>query len=130
MKKLLLLTFLMSGQAFAQPHVTQPFRYFWDEPTVNVNGSPSVQVNHFEMQIDTGTFVSVGIPVGSFPSTTVGLTTFPLPADPALPIGAHTFAIRSCATAASGVSCSTSAPFAFVLDQIAPPTASRLGVGQ
>ncbi len=122
---------LVATSAFAQPHVTQPFKFFWDEPTPNVTGvAGAPQVNHFEIQIDAGPFVSVGLPAGSVPSTTVGFTMFILPADPSIAVGTHTFTIKSCAGAALGVSCNVTAPFVFAVDQIAPPTASRLGVGQ
>lgn len=122
---------LTSALALAQvPHVTQPFRYFWDEATPNVTAvAGATQVNHFELQIDSGVFNIIGIPAGSVPSTVAGFTTFALQADPLLLIGSHTFTIKSCSGAALGVGCSTVVPFPFVLDPLAPPSAQRLGVG-
>lgn len=121
---------LTSSLAWAQVHVTQPFRYFWDEATPNVtNVAGAVQVNHFEIQVDNGAFTSIGLPAGSVPSTTTGFTMFALQADPLLAVGTHTFTIKSCSGAALGVGCNVTVPFAYVLDPLAPPTALRLGVG-
>ena len=131
MKKLLALLLFVSLPAWGQvPHVTQPFRYFWDEATPNVtNVAGAIQVNHFELQIDAGPFSVIGIPAGSTPSTVLGFTTFAFQADPALALGTHTFTIKTCSGATLGVGCSTTLPFSFVLDPAAPPSAQRLGVG-
>src|ERR1043166_342035 len=104
MKKLLALLLFVSLPAWGQvPHVTQPFRYFWDEATANLTNSPgAIQVNHFELQVDGTPFAVIGIPAGSTPSTVAGFTTFALQADPALAIGAHTFSIKTCSGAALG----------------------------
>jgi len=128
-----LLLVAVSSGAFAQTHVTQPFHYFWDEQTSSVTGAAGVaQVNHFELQVDAGAPLNVAIPAGSAPSAVLGNTTYKVLADPALPVGAHTFVVYSCSGSALGVGCVVAVPFPFVLDSPIPPVpakATNLGVG-
>jgi hypothetical protein len=132
MKRLagLLLMLLLSAPALAQVHVTQPFKYLWDEQAASVNGTVgTVQVQHFELKVDNGTAINV-VPLGGTLSTVVGNVTFTLPADPALALGAHTFTVAACSTTTSGGGCATSAPFSFVLDPNAAPAPTNLGVSR
>ena len=119
---------LVALPAFAQTHITQPFRYLFDEATQNVNGTAGQQqVNHFELQVDTGTFANIGLP-SPVASTVPNNTTFSIFADPALATGAHTFTVRACpGTASTG--CLASAPLAFVLDPAPAPAPTNLRVG-
>lgn len=128
---LLFIALVLTSTCYAQvPHITQPFFFLWDYPTVSL-------ADHFELQIDTNIPVAIsGVP--SVPAATPGDSTFKLAADPALPVGTHTFNIYACPTATifriSAVGCvgSIPGPFAFVLDAPAPlplPSGRRLGVG-
>lgn len=119
---------LLALPAFAQVHITQPFKYYFDEQTQNVNGTAGQQqVNHFELQVDTGVFTVVGLPSPTA-STVPNFTTYSVSADPALPVGSHTFTVRACPTSAS-TGCVTSASFAFVLDPVPAPAPTNLRVG-
>lgn len=125
---------LVSSLTFGQvPHVTQPFFHLWDYPLVNITlTSGFTQVAHFELQIDALTPVSTIPPVPiSVPSGTAGFNTFKVAADPALPVGPHTFNIYACPTLVAAAGCvgSIPGPFAFVLDPKPLPSALRLGVG-
>src|SRR6266853_3104469 len=99
----LLLLLLASSAAFGQVHITQPFKYSWDEPTPNVTGvAGAQQVQHFEVKVDAGTATTVA-PTGGVASTIAGQTTFKLQADPALPLGTHSFVVSACSSSSSGV---------------------------
>ena len=123
-----LVLLLFALPAFAQVHITQPFKYFWDETTQNVNGTVGQQqVNHFELQVDTGTFTNVGLPSPA-PSSVPSFTSFGVLSDPALSTGAHTFTVRSCPSTAS-TGCGASPSLAFVLDPVPAPAPTNLRVG-
>ena len=123
---------LTSALAWAQvPHVTQPFNYLWDYPTVNVTPTPGfTQVAHFEIQLDALTPVSTipSVPI-SVPSGTAGFLSFKVLADPALPVGSHTFNVWACPTLVAASGCVGAVAFPFVLDPKVLPSAQRLGVG-
>lgn len=126
---------LTSLTALAQtPHLTQPFFYFWDYTSANINGSSGFQqVAHFEIVLD-GNPTALPLTLTNFPSTAPGDTTFKLAADINLPLGTHAFTILACPTLISstvvGSGCSTGpTPFSFVLDPRPLPSARRLGAG-
>ena len=123
---------LISSLAWAQvPHVTQPFSYLWDYPTVNVTLTPGfTQVAHFEIQLDALTPVSTipSVPI-SVPSGTAGFLSFKVLADPALATGSHAFNVWACPTLIAASGCVGAVAFPFVLDPKALPSAQRLGVG-
>lgn len=117
------------------PHITQPFFYYWDYNTANINGSSGVQqVAHFEIVLD-GNPTALPLTISNTPSTSPGDTTFKLAADINLPLGNHVFNIIACPTlvsstvAGSGCSAGAAIPFVFVLDPRPLPSVRRLGVG-
>jgi hypothetical protein len=119
---------LFALPAFAQVHITQPFAYSFDEQTQNVNGTAGQQqINHFELQVDTGTFTNIGLP-NPTASTVPAATSFSVNADPTLSVATHTFTVRACPTTAS-TGCFTSASFAFALDAVPAPAPNNLRVG-
>jgi len=122
MKRLAWLLLLASSAAFGQTHVTQPFHYFFDEANAAI---PTV--NHYELKVDAGTPLNIGLPTGT-PSTIAGQTTFSVLADPALATGSHNFLVRACTTTSGTVGCADSSPLAFVLDPTAPPAPVNLRV--
>lgn len=118
---------LASSLSFAQVHITQPFKFFWDEAAVNVNGTAGQpQVQHFELKVDSAAAVNV-VPLGGT-VVNAGFVTFSQVADPTLLPGTHSFLVRACSSASSTVGCVDSGPFAFVLDPIAPPAPTNLRV--
>jgi hypothetical protein len=122
MKRLAWLLLLISTTAFGQTHVTQPFHYFFDE----VNTALPL-VNHYELKVDAGTPLNIGLPTGTA-STIAGQTTFSVLGDPALVTGSHSFLVRACASTSSTVGCADSSPLAFVLDLTALPAPTNLRV--
>src|SRR5258708_22067586 len=92
MKRLAWLLLLASSAAFGQTHVTQPFHYFFDQANAAL---PSV--NHYELKVDLGTPLNIGLPTGTA-STIAGQTTVSVLAHPALVTGSPHFLFLACAS--------------------------------
>lgn len=103
MKSWLLLLAFLPGFAFAQTHVKQPFTYSWDYATT---------VDRFELKLDVGAYVSVGLP-----PVTAG--TYTLKGDAAL-TGSHSAVVRACIAAAVPPCSPDSNTVAFIVDVPAP----------
>src|SRR5437879_2411351 len=97
----LLVAALLSGGAAAQTHVGQPFHVLWDDV---------VGAERFELRIDLGAYVNVGLP-----ALTTG--TRSLLGDPNL-TGSHSAVVRAC-TVALGCSPDSNTA-AFIVDVPAP----------
>lgn len=78
------LLLLLPGLALAQTHVGQPFSFLWDWPD---------PAHHFELKLDAGPYVSVGLPP-------VAAGTYTLLGDPKL-TGSHSAVVRACTLATS-----------------------------
>ncbi len=112
MKRLAWLLLLASSAAFGQvPAVTQNNSPALDYLTVNLT---TWAVTRFEIQFDTGAFVSIGLPtptddtktgIGAHTYAGAKLGTY------GLTVGSHTFAARACNAAGCGTA--SSPPFSF-----------------
>ena len=124
MKKLLVLLAFVSLPAFAQvPIATQNNSPAFDYLLVDFT---SFSVTRFEVQIDSGAFVSVGVPTTTDDVRTLpGAHTYAGPkfGTLGLSVGSHTFAARACNAGGCGVA--STPPFAFTYAPIPSGTVNQ-----
>jgi len=123
MKRLAWLLLFASSAAFAQvPVATQNSVPVFDYLIVDFT---AFSVTRFEMQLDSGTFASIGVPATTDDvKTLVGAHPYPGPklGTLGMSVGSHTFASRACNAGGCGIA---SAPLAFTYAPIPNATANQ-----
>ncbi len=124
MRYAIVLLLFASSATFAQvPIATQNNAPALDYPIVDL---AAFSVTRFEMQLDSGAFVSIGLPATTDDAKTiVGDHTYAGPkfGTLGLSIGNHTFSSRACNAGGCGVA--SAVPFAFTYAPIPTGTANQ-----